>query len=110
MVGTAMLRGEMEMWNNNKIMKGLIIITTLCSNLSIYWSIFSLILQQNISLCVTEFLMHSGFGSIHYVPHNEVFHAYSVAKDNIFFLKILLINTCIFLYESLPIPFNHVSW
>lgn len=29
-----MLRGEMEMWNNNKIMKGLIIITTLCSNLS----------------------------------------------------------------------------
>jgi hypothetical protein len=37
-----------------------------------------------ISLCVTEFLMHSGFGSIHYVPHNEVFHAYLVAKDNIF--------------------------
>ncbi|AQL01123.1 hypothetical protein ZEAMMB73_Zm00001d044915 [Zea mays] len=40
--------------------------------------------QQNISLCVTEFFMHSGFGSIHYVPHNEVFHAYSVAKDDIF--------------------------
>jgi hypothetical protein len=54
--------------------------------------------------------MHSGFGSIHYVPPNEVFHAYSVVKDYIFSLKILLINTCIFLYELLPIPFNHVSW
>ncbi|AQL05456.1 RPM1 interacting protein 13 [Zea mays] len=33
LVGTAVLRGEMEMWNN-KVMKGLIIIAALCSNLS----------------------------------------------------------------------------